>query len=324
MSTWYYYDSNGQKQGPITGGQLKGLAKTGRITSDTIVETEHGKKARAGKVKGLTFIMPEATHSEPTPLEPAQPVEAEAYGLAAPPPPPSPFIASMLEAVEMPNTTPPILPEPVVENPFAIPMPETVSTSVSDTSEAENPFAVSMPVMEVSDSPFTAPSPFIQAAQASPSSGNVFCTNCGNSVSEQAVACMSCGAAPVGHRKFCRSCGAALNPEQVVCIRCGAGISVGGVSRNVAGGTRAGTSWQKNKLVAGLLGILIGGIGAHKYYMGSWGWGIVFTAVCILSMGFLGFIPAIIGLVEGIMFLVMSEETFADKYPSETESPFRW
>jgi hypothetical protein len=31
MSTWFYYDADGQKQGPITGGQLKGLAKTGRI-----------------------------------------------------------------------------------------------------------------------------------------------------------------------------------------------------------------------------------------------------------------------------------------------------
>jgi hypothetical protein len=58
--------------------------------------------------------------------------------------------------------------------------------------------------------------------------------------------------------------------------------------------------------------------------MGSWGWGIVFTAICLLSMGFAGLITGIIGLVEGIMFLVMSEDTFAEKYPAETEAPFRW
>lgn len=45
-------------QGPVTDGQLKGLAKTGRITPETMVETEDGKTALARKVKGLTF--PEA------------------------------------------------------------------------------------------------------------------------------------------------------------------------------------------------------------------------------------------------------------------------
>jgi ankyrin repeat protein len=65
MSTWFYYDSNGQKQGPISGGQLKGLAKAGMITPETVVETETEKgikTAKAGKVKGLTFIaVPEPT-----------------------------------------------------------------------------------------------------------------------------------------------------------------------------------------------------------------------------------------------------------------------
>ena len=56
MSTWYYYDSNGEKQGPITGGQLKWLAKNGKITPGTLVETENGKAVLAVKVKGLSFV----------------------------------------------------------------------------------------------------------------------------------------------------------------------------------------------------------------------------------------------------------------------------
>ena len=55
MPNWFYYDNGGQKQGPVTGGQLKGLAKAGQITPETIVETEEGKTAPAGKVQGLTF-----------------------------------------------------------------------------------------------------------------------------------------------------------------------------------------------------------------------------------------------------------------------------
>ena len=61
-STWYYYDHNGQKQGPITSGQLKELANQGTVTPETIIENEEGKSAFAKDVKGLTFV--EATPSE--------------------------------------------------------------------------------------------------------------------------------------------------------------------------------------------------------------------------------------------------------------------
>ena len=62
MAKWYYYNEQGDKI-EVTGGQLKGLAKAGMITPDTIVETEEGKSAPARKVKGLTFIA--AAQTEP-------------------------------------------------------------------------------------------------------------------------------------------------------------------------------------------------------------------------------------------------------------------
>ncbi|MCL2710519.1 MAG: type II secretion system protein GspG [Planctomycetaceae bacterium] len=83
MSTWFYYDSNGQKQGPVSGGQLKGLAKAGMISPETIIETDEGKKATAGKVKGLTFVEP-VQHQ----VAPSQPraVQSAPHGAAPPPP----------------------------------------------------------------------------------------------------------------------------------------------------------------------------------------------------------------------------------------------
>ena len=64
---WYYYtDKNGGRRG-VTAEQLVGLAKDGKITPDTIIETDNGKKAPAGKVKGLTFPsvgQPETKKSE--------------------------------------------------------------------------------------------------------------------------------------------------------------------------------------------------------------------------------------------------------------------
>jgi len=75
MSTWYYYDKNGQKQGPVSGGQLKGLAKAGRITPETTIENEEGKTALARKVKGLTFGETAQPIKTPTP----PPVETDLF-----------------------------------------------------------------------------------------------------------------------------------------------------------------------------------------------------------------------------------------------------
>ena len=48
MAKWFYYNESGEKI-EVTGGQLKGLAKAGMITPDTIVETEEGNPHRRGK-----------------------------------------------------------------------------------------------------------------------------------------------------------------------------------------------------------------------------------------------------------------------------------
>jgi len=54
MAKWFYYKESGEKV-EVTDGQLKGLAKAGMITPNTVVEIEEGKSAPARKVKGLTF-----------------------------------------------------------------------------------------------------------------------------------------------------------------------------------------------------------------------------------------------------------------------------
>jgi len=255
MSTWYYYNEKGDKI-EVSGGRLKGLAKAGLITPETVVETEDGKKARAGKVKGLTFpeLSVDTSLISPDEKNVVAPATEETYGIKLPPPKPSPFTASMPEAVDTSvtdmsataspftaplstaatTTAPPVTTEPMAENPFAIPVSATAS--VVTPPEPENPFAASVPAMpEPVDNPFTAPSPLTQPTQSAfvpPTVANVFCTNCGSPVSEQAVACMSCGVKPVGHKKFCRQCGIALNPEQVICTKCGAAISAVGTTQS--------------------------------------------------------------------------------------------
>lgn len=61
---------------------------------------------------------------------------------------------------------------------------------------------------------------------------------------------------------------------------------------------------MKSKIVAGILGILLGGWGAHKFYMGKIGMGILYLCLCWTS------IPFWVGLIEGIIYLVESDEAF--------------
>ena len=83
-TTWYWYDNEGQRQGPISGGKLKGLAKTGRITPGTMIETESGKAVPAKKIQGLTFIPATSPDVTPVPSSPAQPPPVPVHA-------PSPF-----------------------------------------------------------------------------------------------------------------------------------------------------------------------------------------------------------------------------------------
>ena len=64
----------------------------------------------------------------------------------------------------------------------------------------------------------------------------------------------------------------------------------------------------KSKTTAGLLAIFLGGLGIHKFYLGKNGKGILYLVFCWT------YIPALIGLVEGIIYLTSSDENFYNKY----------
>lgn len=60
-----------------------------------------------------------------------------------------------------------------------------------------------------------------------------------------------------------------------------------------------------DRTVAGILAILLGGLGVHKFYMGKIGTGILCVLFCWTG------IPSIVGLIEGIIYLTSSDEEFA-------------
>ena len=63
-----------------------------------------------------------------------------------------------------------------------------------------------------------------------------------------------------------------------------------------------GNSSEKNKLVAGLLGIFLGAYGVHNFYLGYVGKGIAQIFVTIFTCG----IGSLWGFIEGILILTGS------------------
>lgn len=73
--------------------------------------------------------------------------------------------------------------------------------------------------------------------------------------------------------------------------------------------TAINPAWPiKSKIVAGLLAIFLGGLGIHKFYLGKVGMGVLYLLFCWT------YVPAIVGFVEGIIYLCSNDENFQLKH----------
>jgi len=72
------------------------------------------------------------------------------------------------------------------------------------------------------------------------------------------------------------------------------------------------------RVPAGILGILLGGLGIHKFYLGYTTAGIIQIVISIFTLGFGGFI----GLIEGILYLIKSDEEFDKTYVENKKAWF--
>lgn len=97
-----------------------------------------------------------------------------------------------------------------------------------------------------------------------------------------------------------------------------------------AGGSGVALSGTKSKVTAGVLGILLGGLGVHKFYLGYTGPGFAMLGIALLGaitailvIGFfIAFAIGIIGLIEGIIYLTKSDEEFEELYVRQRKAWF--
>ena len=69
-------------------------------------------------------------------------------------------------------------------------------------------------------------------------------------------------------------------------------------------------SVEKSRVTAGALAVVFGIIGAHKFYMGKTGQGVVYL------LTFWTLVPCVLGVVEGVRYLTESDESFARRLGS--------
>jgi TM2 domain-containing membrane protein YozV len=119
-----------------------------------------------------------------------------------------------------------------------------------------------------------------------------YCRNCGKELQGKPEICMNCGAKPLAGNSFCPACGTATNVQAVICVKCGTSLTQ----------NQAIPIGEKSKLAAGLLGIFLGGLGIHRFYLGFIGIGIVQIIVTLITVGFGG----LWGFIEGILILTGS------------------
>lgn len=71
---------------------------------------------------------------------------------------------------------------------------------------------------------------------------------------------------------------------------------------------------SEKKLPAGILAILLGGFGIHKFYLGFTQAGLIMLLCSILTCGILYPVMHFIGIAEGVIYLTRSDPEFVNTY----------
>jgi hypothetical protein len=97
-------------------------------------------------------------------------------------------------------------------------------------------------------------------------------------------------------------------PNAVVCLNCGGDVrSFGG---QMSGSGAAGNG-QKSKFTAGILGLLLGALGVHRFYLGYTTIGVIQIVLTVCTFGIAG----LWGTIEGVLIFTGTIATDAQGRP---------
>lgn len=101
---------------------------------------------------------------------------------------------------------------------------------------------------------------------------------------------------PGADEQYCSSCGSIIKKEAEICTECGVRQE------------KPAADSDKDRTTAAILALLLGGLGTHHFYLGNTGRGIIYL-VFIWTL-----IPPLVAFVEGIIYLLKSDEEFQQEY----------
>ena len=146
----------------------------------------------------------------------------------------------------------------------------------------------------------------------------MYCANCGQLSDETSRFCKRCGVS-LRDEATCRNCGNVPEPDAQFCNHCGWSRTGARPGASSASGIR---QYPKSKVAAGVLAILLGFLGIHKFYLGYTGPGLLLLIgtfvsglLLLIFIGIFGIVAiSTITLIEGIFYLTKSDEEFHYTY----------
>ena len=122
----------------------------------------------------------------------------------------------------------------------------------------------------------------------------------------------------------CPRCSAQNSSLNTTCMTCGSALPIAPMPMqqvNTGGPKPPGAD---KKILAGILGIVLGGLGIHKFVLGYTQEGVIligaYVVALVIAMVTCGIgvplvlIPSVVGLIEGIIYLTKSDEEFVQTY----------
>lgn len=79
---------------------------------------------------------------------------------------------------------------------------------------------------------------------------------------------------------------------------------------------------ESKRVIAGILAILLGPFGVHKFILGYTTQGIILLAITIVTCGIGAAVTSIVGLIEGVVYLTKSDEEFIYTYQTNKKEWF--
>lgn len=165
----------------------------------------------------------------------------------------------------------------------------------------------------------------------------MYCQNCGKEISDSVLFCPYCGTQKEQKTVICANCGQRVAEGAAVCPSCGAAMyqPQDNAQQNyqqpnyqqpyqqqppyqppyVPQDNYIPGYEQKSRVLAGILGILLGCFGVHNFYLGFTGKAIAQLLISVCSCFTLSVVSGIWGLIEGIMILTQQGQVDAKGVP---------